>query len=101
MQIISNMSNMNMFSSLPNSSTRNETEPMQKSVNAMLQQASQSESFSNVASQENKEAYKVVSSSKQTSSSESLQGERKIEETRTIERIVSQRERGNLLDVSV
>lgn len=82
-------------------SLKQDVNSVQSDVNKVQQDSSTKAGTDQLASQYNQSKYSVVASTEESSRSQSVSGEQKIEEVKTIERTIFRRDRGDQLDITV
>lgn len=82
-------------------SLKRDVTSVQSDANKAQQDSSTKAGSDQLASQYNQSKYSVVASTEESSRSQLVSGEQKIEEVKTIERTISRRERGDQLDIRV
>lgn len=101
MQVTSNNSNFTTYNQQNAFQKNAASAALEDQVSKMSFQASKAANSSIDMMQSDPAKYRVISTTTESDSSESVSGSRKVEEVVTTKRTISQKELGNLLDISI
>lgn len=101
MQVTSNNSNFTTYNQQSTFQKNAAAAALEDQVDKMSFKASKTSKAATELMQSDPAKYRVISTTTESDSSESLSGNRKVEEVVTTKRTISQKELGGLLDISI